>query len=165
MQIVARWIGHTCIKLGSFKWWTFPPGIFTTWNVALFSPDIFFPGPFLTFSFQAAESPKPRDIESPKDSGVRKRKGGQANVNGQVIAISSWFFPLILDWLSGCTRPVPDCCLDGLCPFTFPCFWRFRQRPAWTAVTCLGKEHLMYQHSTLESFAGLCSLLYNACKP
>jgi len=34
-------------------------------------------------SGQAAESPKPRDIESPKDSGVRKRKGGQANVNGQ----------------------------------------------------------------------------------
>ena len=26
----------------------------------------------------------PRDIESPNDSGARKRKGGQANVNGQV---------------------------------------------------------------------------------
>jgi len=41
---------------------------------------------FLTVSFfysQAAEIPKPRDVESPKDSGVRKRKGGQANVIGQ----------------------------------------------------------------------------------
>ena len=26
----------------------------------------------------------PRDIESPNDSGARKRKGGQANLNGQV---------------------------------------------------------------------------------
>ena len=38
--------------------------------------------------FQAAEIPKPRDVESPKDSGVRKRKGGQANVTGQVRATS-----------------------------------------------------------------------------
>lgn len=34
-------------------------------------------------SGQAAETPMPRDIESPNDSGARKRKGGQANVNGQ----------------------------------------------------------------------------------
>merc|ERR1711973_329347 len=36
-----------------------------------------------TNSGQAAETPIPRDIESPNDSGARKRKGGQANVNGQ----------------------------------------------------------------------------------
>merc|ERR1719422_2050168 len=34
-------------------------------------------------SGQAAETPMTRDIESPNDSGARKRKGGQANVNGQ----------------------------------------------------------------------------------
>merc|ERR1719167_248330 len=34
-------------------------------------------------SGQAAETPMPREIESPSDSGARKRKGGHANVNGQ----------------------------------------------------------------------------------
>jgi len=34
-------------------------------------------------SGQAAETPMPRDVESPNDLGARKRKGGQANVNGQ----------------------------------------------------------------------------------
>ena len=67
---------------------------FYTWNsfagyfynlIPCFPPHIY----FLAFSFQAAETPKPRDVESPKDSGVRKRKGGQANVNGQVNAKSS----------------------------------------------------------------------------
>ena len=46
--------------------------------------------------FQAAETPKPRDVESPKDTGVRRRKGGQANTNGQVTAFLV-FMPLILD--------------------------------------------------------------------
>ena len=32
--------------------------------------------------------PKARDVESPKDSGVRKRKGGQTNVIGQVSVTS-----------------------------------------------------------------------------
>ena len=101
MQIVARWIGHTCIILGSCKWWTFTSGIllldiFTTW--CLVSHLTFSFLVFSSFFFQAAETPKPRDVESPKDSGVRKRKGGQANVDGQVNANS--FLSLILDWLS-----------------------------------------------------------------
>ena len=58
--------------------WPFPSCFFYLFHLA------FFLWPFLTF-LQAAETPKPRDVESPKDSGVRKRKGGQANVIGQVM--------------------------------------------------------------------------------
>ena len=40
----------------------------------------------------------PRDIESPNDSGARKRKGGQANVNGQVnyLSLLEDFYPSLL---------------------------------------------------------------------
>ena len=40
----------------------------------------------------------PRDIESPNDSGARKRKGGQANVNGQVshMLLLQDFYPSLL---------------------------------------------------------------------
>ena len=40
----------------------------------------------------------PRDIESPNDSGARKRKGGQANVNGQVnyLSLLADFYPSLL---------------------------------------------------------------------
>ena len=74
-------MGHTCIKLSSYKQY-FPPRIVL--NLIACFP-LAFSSLTLSNFFQAAETPKPRDVESPKDSGVRKRKGGQANVIGQVM--------------------------------------------------------------------------------
>ena len=156
MQIVARWKGHTCIILGSCKWWTFTPGIllldiFTTWYLV----------PHLTFSFLAFSSfffPGSRDAKAQGHwitkglrSEKKKRRSGKCHWAGE--GNLDRYLLSHPHWISGWTG-VPDCCLHGLCPLPFTCLWRFGQRPAGTAVTCHRVLKGTSNISTIESFSG-----------